>query len=85
MSQAWSKGSTRAWRVTRARILLRDGHTCQIRGPRCTTIATQVHHKLGKSISEADCDLEAACANCNYDVGDPRKGIDPAPSPRTKW
>lgn len=29
MSTAWGKGSTRAWRRTRALVLLRDGYRCR--------------------------------------------------------
>lgn len=30
MSQAWGKGSTRAWRKVRARVLARDAHRCRL-------------------------------------------------------
>lgn len=84
MSKAWSKGSTRAWRRTRARVLARDGYRCQLKLRGCTTIADQVHHKLGKGVSEDDADLEAACSWCNQSFGDPRAN-DPAPRPSTRW
>lgn len=79
------KGSTRAWRRTRARILYRDGHTCQIGGPRCTGEATQVHHVLGRGVSEQDADLLACCWPCNIDLGDPTTGPDPTPRSVTPW
>jgi hypothetical protein len=34
--------STAAWQTTRKYILARDGHVCQVRGPRCTGVATSV-------------------------------------------
>jgi 5-methylcytosine-specific restriction protein A len=37
---------TRAWQQQRAKILQRDNHLCQIRGPRCTHTATEVNHLL---------------------------------------
>lgn len=82
---AWTSGSTRTWRRTRARILLRDGGVCQIRGPRCTGRATCVHHILGRGVSEAEADLQAACRRCNDDLGDPTALADPQPTPRTNW
>lgn len=36
--------NTAAWKRTRSLVLQRDGHTCQIRGPRCTVTATEVDH-----------------------------------------
>jgi 5-methylcytosine-specific restriction endonuclease McrA len=84
MSKAWAKGSTRAWRKTRLRILARDGWLCQIKGPTCTTRATQVHHVLGKGVSERDEHLLSACQPCNNAIGSP-VGRDPEPTPRTRW
>lgn len=84
MSKAWSNGSTRAWRRTRARVLARDGYRCQLQRPGCTTIADQVHHTLGKGVSERDEDLQAACAHCNSSLGDPRSS-DLTPRPTTRW
>ena len=72
MSKAWAGGSTRRWRVQRARILARDGHDCQLRIPGvCTGIADQVHHVIGKGVSDADADLVACCQACNIRVGKP--------------
>ena len=40
MSKAWDGGSTRAWRIKRARVLLRDGFLCRVKiGGVCTTYA----------------------------------------------
>ena len=56
------------WPRIRRTILERDGHTCQIRGPRCTTIATHVDHIIpvnsGGPWWEPD-NLRASCRNCN--------------------
>lgn len=79
------RGSTRRWRQTRARTLARDGYTCRIKGPRCTTVATEVHHIRGRGVSEQDRDLVAACSWCNGWLGDPTASTDPAPRPRTAW
>jgi hypothetical protein len=85
MSKAWEKGSTRAWRRVRARVLSRDGYRCQLRLPGCTDVATCVHHKLGKNVSDRDEDCCAACVSCNNTIGDPRTAGDLAPRPSTKW
>lgn len=57
------------WQTIRKQILTRDNHTCQIRGPRCTTTATHVDHIIpvtqGGPWYDPD-NLRAACANCNY-------------------
>ncbi len=76
MSTAWAKGSTRAWRRLRARILHRDAYTCQLKLPGvCTGQATQVHHTVGRAISGDDpAYLVAACAPCNLKTGQPDTG-----------
>lgn len=84
MSRAWAGGSTRAWRTRRARVLSRDGYRCRVQLPGCTGAATQVHHVLGKGVSEHESDLVASCAPCNYAIGDPKPN-DAAPRPTTKW
>jgi 5-methylcytosine-specific restriction endonuclease McrA len=85
MSRAWAGGSNTAWRKTRALVIIRDNGRCQIRTPGiCLIYADQVHHKLGKSISERLEDLEAACGPCNRRVGDPSTR-DPTPQPRQQW
>ena len=65
--------STAAWQKTRRAILARDGHICQLRGPKCTGIATTVHHLLPSSqyphlFFDAS-NLAAACRHCNYSGG----------------
>lgn len=87
MSRTWVGGSTRAWRVLRARVLARDGYLCRLKlAGVCTTAATHVHHTLGKAITGDDPDyLVAACAPCNLKTGDPRKQPDPPCRPRTRW
>ena len=65
--------STAAWQKTRRAILARDGHVCQIGGPKCTGIATTVHHLLPSSqyphlFFDAS-NLAAACRHCNYSGG----------------
>jgi len=59
-------GST--WRRLRPQIMERDGYMCQIRGPKCTTLATEVDHiipwRAGGAMYDPD-NLRAACSNCN--------------------
>lgn len=67
-------------------MLQRDGHTCRLQLPGCTTIATHVHHTQGRSTTGDDpAYLVAACAPCNLAVGDPTRTRDPAPRPVTTW
>lgn len=81
----WEKGSTRAWRRTRARVLARDGHVCGLQLQGCTTVATCVHHTVGRGVTGDDERyLVASCDNCNGKAGDPTKG-DPAPRPVSSW
>lgn len=80
------KGSTRAWRTTRARVLARDGYRCRLRLDVCTDRATCVHHTRGRSVTGDDPRyLVAACAPCNLQVGDPTKTADPPNEGVTKW
>jgi HNH endonuclease len=61
--------STAAWRRTRRRVILRAGGRCEVRGPRCTGIATTAHHLVPTSQGGAFFDLlnlQAACAPCNH-------------------
>ena len=57
------RGSTRAWRTTRAAVLLRDGHRCQLCGAR----AEHVDHVTPKIAGGSDHpgNLRATCAACN--------------------
>lgn len=85
MSGAWTSGSTRAWRRTRAAVLVRDGHRCQLRPPGCTLVATHVHHTRGRAVTGDDpAYLVAACEHCNLAIGDPARH-DPEPRPMTRW
>jgi AAA domain-containing protein/HNH endonuclease len=67
MSRAWAGGSTRAWRKTRELVLARDGYRCQIRGPKCTTTATEADHIVTREAGGTDdpANLRAACGPCN--------------------
>jgi 5-methylcytosine-specific restriction protein A len=59
---------TRQWQDLRAAILERDHYTCQINGPRCTTVATAVDHIIARSLGGAffdEANLRAACVACN--------------------
>ena len=65
--------STAAWQRIRRAVLRRDGHICQLQGPRCLGHATTVHHLVPSSqaphlfweLSK----LVAACRRCNYGDG----------------
>lgn len=56
----------RRWKVQRAKALQRDGHTCQVRGPRCTVGATEVDHIVPVSAGGTD-DLSNLQSVCRAD------------------
>lgn len=62
-------GSTRAWRVTRAQILRRDGYVCQIEG--CNLEAEHVDHILPvvQGGTDEPSNLRATCAHHNLERG----------------
>ena len=63
-------GST--WRKIRLAVLDRDGHICQIRGPKCLIDATDVDHIVPWRAGGAFFDpsnLRAACGPCNRGRG----------------
>ena len=52
------------WPTIRAAVLHRDHNTCQLRGRRCTVIATDVDHVIpGDDHSMSN--LQAACGPCH--------------------
>lgn len=57
----------RAWTNHRDRILLRDAYACQINGPNCTRIATEVDHiiPLAHGGTDEDTNLRSVCTNCH--------------------
>jgi 5-methylcytosine-specific restriction endonuclease McrA len=86
VSKAWasqSPSNVREWRRIRKLILERDLYRCQLKMDGvCKTVATQVHHTIGISVSGNDpAYLVSACGPCNQKVGDPRK-LDPVPLSR---
>ena len=62
-SNLTSKGSTRAWRVIRNRVLIRDGYECAYCGQHATTVDHIVPRVQGGT--DDDDNLVAACALCN--------------------
>lgn len=56
------------WKAVRKAVLERDGHRCQIKRPKCKTLATEVDHITAVSDGGAELDpanLRAACKPCN--------------------
>jgi 5-methylcytosine-specific restriction endonuclease McrA len=95
MSEGWRGGSSRRWRLLRAKVLERDRYRCQIRIEGVCRIDAplfggHVHHMHGKAKC-AGCradwptHLQAACAPCNLYVGEPTSKGDPPCNPMTNW
>lgn len=60
-------GSTTLWRKIRARILERDGYTCQLCGQEALTVDHIVPRRLGGQ--DNDDNLQALCSRCNTRKG----------------
>jgi hypothetical protein len=62
----------RPWRRLRLQVLERD-RDCQVRGPRCTGLATTVDHivplSLAPHLAHEMSNLRGACGPCNYGAG----------------
>lgn len=81
---SWDKGSTSAWRRTRALVLARDNYLCGVQLRGCTGHADCVHHTLGRAVTGDDPRyLVASCTHCNLAIGEPTG--DPKPNPRIRW
>ena len=52
------------WDTIRAAVLHRDHNVCQIRGPRCTIIATEADH-VHAGDDHTMTNLQAACTPCH--------------------
>jgi len=52
------------WPAIRTTVLHRDHHTCRIRSPRCTRLATQVDH-IGDRHDHTLTNLRATCPACH--------------------
>jgi 5-methylcytosine-specific restriction protein A len=59
--------SQRSWKQLRTQALSRDNHQCLIRGPRCTTHATQVDHITPTHLGGTDnlTNLQSTCHPCH--------------------
>lgn len=69
---SWSSLSRVTRSRTRAAVLERDGHRCQLRLDGCTVIATTVDHIRDRRIGgDGPDNLRAACAWCNTSRGKP--------------
>lgn len=100
MSRSWARGSTHAWRRTRADILASNAHEhrgacqlnvgtmCQRHGHACPGICTgtanAVHHARGKAHGDDPRYLVPCCKACNSHVG-AVGAISPAPRPASRW
>jgi 5-methylcytosine-specific restriction protein A len=62
-----ARTSTTHWKQQRAKALQRDNHQCVIRGPRCTTHATQVDHIKPVHLGGTDQlpNLASTCPPCH--------------------
>lgn len=77
MSGRWSSSKRRnnragsGWdeQAAARRVLNRDGHRCQLRGPHCLGQATEVDHIIPLSITgpagDVDSNKQAACRPCH--------------------
>ena len=77
---------THRWKQTRKAVLERDGHECQIGGPRCQGHATEVDHIVPKQYGGGEDwgNLRAACKPCNSAAGARGRGAgfsEPASTP----
>jgi hypothetical protein len=80
---------TQRWKRQRKTVLDRDGHECQIRGPRCSGVGTEVDHIVPHALGGDDDlgNLRAACRPCNAGLGSRARaggrffGKPPHPSP----
>jgi 5-methylcytosine-specific restriction protein A len=84
MASPWHRGP---WVKVRLPVLERDGWLCQIKGPGCTTIATQVDHIVPPRLDGTGGawydprNLRAACQHCNGSRG----GVDARRRARTRY
>jgi 5-methylcytosine-specific restriction protein A len=76
MSSNWNRYPSKSrrsrgpgWNQRRARVLSRDGFECQLRGPRCAVLATEVDHVLNVANGGTDdmSNLVSACTPCHRD------------------
>lgn len=52
----------------------------------CRHRAEHAHHTHGHAATGNDpAHMVASCAPCNLHIGDPTRGADPQPKPRTRW
>lgn len=66
---AWSSSDRRSrlpgnWAALRQSILKRDGYLCQINGPGCTRLATEVDH-ITHGDNHHPSNLQATCTRCH--------------------
>ena len=66
------RGLGAGWERLKARIIERDGATCQLRLPGCTVVATTADHFMPRSRGgpTAVSNLRASCVHCNSARGD---------------
>ena len=70
MAPPWASSTRKTrlpadWERRRSAVLYRDGHRCQIAGPTCTQVATEVDHVVPNDDHGLD-NLQAACHPCHW-------------------
>jgi 5-methylcytosine-specific restriction enzyme A len=70
MPQAWAGSDRRAhlpsdWPAIRKRVLARDRGRCQIHGPTCQLVATEVDHLNGDRNDHRMENLQSVCSVCH--------------------
>jgi 5-methylcytosine-specific restriction endonuclease McrA len=65
MAQSWRRSPLPAnWPQLRRIVLRRDKGLCQLKGPQCTTQATEVHHAVAHNDHRV-ASLIAVCSTCH--------------------
>ena len=61
------------WGSRRAETMIDAGHTCEHQGPRCTKVATEVHHKIPRrkpyNGGHGRENRMAVCHECHLELG----------------
>ena len=68
-TESSKRTGTSRWQALRVKVLQRDGHMCQVRGPRCLVHATDVDHVIPTHLGGADsiANAQSVCKPCHSD------------------